>query len=426
LAHFFPEWKPWLWGIADPRDPLRIVYPLPFLVTEGLALFLLKLGARRQIRFALRTAAMLVNLNRLAGTGVESLAHPDTLEYLLKKLPPAELDRVRVGMVRRLVRMRCLDRYRLFGQILVAIDGTGHLVFSDRHCESCLTQKQGKQTLYYHMVLEAKLVTSNGMAISVLTEFIENTDPGAEKQDCELKACYRLTERLKAAFPQLPLCLLADGLYLSEPVLKICRENRWGYIATFKEGHLPERWREYEALRELSPENRRVWEGPKGIHQEFAWVSGLEIGKERTNVLECRETPADAQTTRFVWGTNLDVKASTVVSLANRGGRLRWKIENEGFKEQKRGGYNLEHAYSRHSEAAKNYYILLQLARALDQLLEKGDLFRKVMGGTVAVVFGGVRGLAPYLRESLRYWRIPEEALQPESARSFQIRFDTS
>jgi hypothetical protein len=395
-------------------------------VTEGLALFLLKLGARRQLRFALQTRAMLANLNRLAGTRVESLAHPDTLEHLLRKLPPEELDRVRTGMVRRLVRMKCLDRYRLFGRFLLAIDGTGHLTFAERHCEHCLSQKQGGRTIYYHMVLEAKLVTPSGLAISVLTEFIENTDPKATKQDCELKAFYRLAKRLKEAFPQLPLCLLLDALYFCEPVLRVCRENRWAYIATFKEGNQPERWQEYEAIRGLSPANRKVWEGRKGRRQEFAWVEGLEIGQERTGVLECRERTSPEQTTTFVWGTNLAVKASTVVPLANQGGRLRWKIENEGFKEQKRGGYNLEHAYSKDPQAAKNYYKLLQIARTLDQLLEKGDLLRKVIGGTVAAVFGGVRGLAPYLKESLRYFIIPEDALNPEDARSFQIRLDTS
>ncbi|RLC74380.1 MAG: hypothetical protein DRJ03_17950 [Chloroflexi bacterium] len=35
------------------------------------------------------------------------------------------------------------------------------------------------------------------------------------------------------------------------------------------------------------------------------------------------------------------------IGLANEGGRLRWKIENEGFNVQKNGGYGLEHAYTR-------------------------------------------------------------------------------
>jgi hypothetical protein len=45
---------------------------------------------------------------------------------------------------------------------------------------------------------------------------------------------------------------------------------------------------------------------------------------------------------RFVHLTNLTVTASTVRVLS-RTGRLRWKIENEGFNTQKHLGYGLGH-----------------------------------------------------------------------------------
>lgn len=78
-----------------------------------------------------------------------------------------------------------------------------------RHCPKCLERKAGDKTIYYyHPVLEAKLVTASGLAISLgVTEFIENVDPEATKQDCELKAFCRLAPKLKAAFPQLRICL---------------------------------------------------------------------------------------------------------------------------------------------------------------------------------------------------------------------------
>jgi len=38
-------------------------------------------------------------------------------------------------------------------------------------------------------VLEAKLVTYDGLVFSLLTEFIENPGEFPKKQDCELKAC---------------------------------------------------------------------------------------------------------------------------------------------------------------------------------------------------------------------------------------------
>jgi len=44
------------------------------------------------------------------------------------------------------------------------------------------------------------------------------------------------------------------------------------------------------------------------------------------------------------WITNLKPDQKNALSLALHG-RLRWKIENEGFNTQKNGGYEMEHGY---------------------------------------------------------------------------------
>lgn len=49
-------------------------------------------------------------------------------------------------------------------------------------------------------------------------------------------------------------------------------------------------------------------------------------------------------------------------------GRGRWKIENEGFNNQKNGIYDIEHLNSRNSNAMKNHYLLTQIADILMQL----------------------------------------------------------
>ena len=108
--------------------------------------------------------------------------------------------------------------------------------------------------------------------------------------------------------------------------------------------------------------------------------------------------------------------------LANRGGRLRWKIENEGFNLQKNGGFALEHAYSTHPGPIKNWYLLLQIAHLILQLLERGNL----LGQTAARLFGSLRGLARRLAESLRQQLIPAEALEPARCAARQIRLNSS
>ena len=70
------------------------------------------------------------------------------------------------------------------------------------------------------------------------------------KQDCELKAFKRMAEKLKKAFPKLPIVLLMDSLYASKPVMDICKENEWDYIIRFKDGSIPYIAKEYEDIPE--------------------------------------------------------------------------------------------------------------------------------------------------------------------------------
>jgi hypothetical protein len=73
---------------------------------------------------------------------------------------------------------------------------------------------------------------------------------------------------------------------------------------------------------------------------------------------------------RFVYITNIEQTSDIVVGTAD-GGRLRWKIENEGFNDQKTKGYELEHKFSRISYTAlQNYYQLLQIAHMINQFVE--------------------------------------------------------
>jgi hypothetical protein len=69
--------------------------------------------------------------------------------------------------------------------------------------------------------------------------------------------------------------------------------------------------------------------------------------------------------------TGIEPDRENVIPLT-AGGRLRWKIENEGFNTQKYGDCELKHKYYRNSYTGmKNYYTLLQIARLINQPVEK-------------------------------------------------------
>jgi len=420
VRHFLPGLPRQIRSLPDRRAPKQTYYPKPTLVWAAIEMFLLGLGSRRQLRLESESPTFVANLNAVAESSVAVAPHDDTIVYYLEPLSPEPFEELPAGVAERLLRMKALDRWRLFGAHLVAVDGTGQLFFRKRHCPHCLTQKAPSgETLYFHHVLEAKLVTANGFAFSLATEFIENTDPGASKQDCELKALPRLAAKLHARYPRLPLILLLDALYANQGVFALCERYRWHFIVTFKEGSLPALFPEYETLRDLEPRNRA--ERREGnIVQKFAWVPDLDHEGHCLCGFECRETRPDGDH-YFAWLTDIPLGCRSVITAANQGGRLRWKIENEGFNTQKNSGYALEHAYSANENAVKSFYFLLQVAHAINQLITKGSLLRDFND-----LLGSFKNYLRRLAEALRGRIIPPEAWDPQAARAIQIRFDSS
>ena len=201
----------------------------------------------------------------------------------------------------------------------------------------------------------------------------------------------------------------------------------------FKPGRLPALWKDFQGLLKLVPQQQVVWTTPQRVEQVHRWVNDLRYTDSdgrawSVNALECTETDKEGNKTQWSWLTSLDLNHETVVAIATRGGRQRWREENEGFNTQKNSGLNLEHAYSHTCWAA--YYFLLQIAHLLLQLVEKGSLLRRLaqeQGKRTAVeLFGSLRNIAQRLLESLRYRRWPDEVFDRVKAGAIQIRLDSS
>lgn len=403
-------------------------------------MYLCRLGTRRGIQDKLRDNGP-SQAKFAAWFGVENVPHGDTLNYGFRQLEVAEVQELVCRSVETLIRKKVLYRYRLLGvYFLVAMDGTGVLTFRQRHCPNCLTRKlHNGEILYYHPVLEAKLVTSNGFAFSLMTEFIENTDLSADKQDCELKAFYRLAERLKKRFPQLPICLLLDGLFAGGPTFHRCEANGWKYLIVLREDDLLNLHRSFAVVIAQLPSQHKSVEfrevnarqQTEFIQQEYRWAEDLlytdsQAHSHRLGLIECQENCIDtqgrSQTTHYKWVANFSLTTHNVDHLANQGGRLRWKIENEGFNVQKNAGFNLEHPYSQDPVARKVFYLLLQLACIIFQLMQHGSLLAQAFPDRLRTA----SNLAFRLLEAWRNLSLSAEDILALSSGSFQIRFDTS
>jgi hypothetical protein len=193
------------------------------IVTGALFMHLLKEGSRNAYTNDRRDAIFAKNYYRHFKL---RLPHPDTIDEVMRTIKPELMEELKAQLMDSLFEQKVLRHFRFLGKYyFVAVDATGMHTFDHKHCDHCLTKtSRNGVTTWFHYVLEAKLVTSSGHAISLASEFIEN-QPGRdyEKQDCEQKAFARLAAKIKKHFPRLPICILADGLYPNKTIFNICR-----------------------------------------------------------------------------------------------------------------------------------------------------------------------------------------------------------
>jgi hypothetical protein len=377
LLHFFPAFSDWLGNVRDPRESGRAVFPFKVLLLHGVLMFLSHTGSRNHFNDSVRDAIeMAGTMARLMGCPVDAVAHLDTLEKLLRKVSVDELETLLSKMIRRLIRMKALDGWRMGGKFLLAIDGTGLYSFSTRHCEHCIETKHHSGTVTYsHKILVAFIVSTDGYALPIACDFIENPGEKYDKQDCEIKAFHRLEPKLRRLYPQTPFWLLLDALYADQNVLRAAVGNRWDVAISFKQSDMPALWAEAQSLLALSPGQARtvIFPADQGsLH--LRWINDLQYqGMNLSAIFQTEKDKTGTITGSFahLCCRPIDWRNSEDFADASR---QRWRCENEGFNVLKNGGFALEHVYSRNPVAAKGYVLLMLIAHLLQQLLTRGRL----------------------------------------------------
>lgn len=376
--HFYKD----LWSdfrnIIDPRHASYIDYPSDVMLAMPIMKNICDIRSMQSMTHMFNHVVCIENTALITGRdGLEELPHYVTVNDFLSRLDPDELIAIRTKMIKSLIRKRSFEQARFLNKYwLIIVDATQLHSFRKENDDKCLTrtftdkETGEKTTRYYHSVLEAKIVLGENLIVSIASEFIENDSEDALrqkkmnveeiKQDCETKAFQRLAQKLKKAFPRLPVCIMGDSLYASERVFQICDNNEWKYLIRFKDGSIPTVATEFHLLKER--ENQNCKDGVK-------WVNEIGYNKRLVNVAEF--VVQEEQTERrFQWITNLEVTRRNAKLYAVTG-RKRWKIENEGFNIQKNHRYDITHANSRNYNAMKNHYLLVQIADIILQLYEK-------------------------------------------------------
>jgi hypothetical protein len=379
LRRELPQLLNRLKSIPDPRNPRKTKHKLTSLLVYGLLMFVFQFASRREVNREMTRPQFEANL-RLLFPELDQLPHADTLFRLLRDIEVEHIEQAHVELIRRLIRKKKFRRHLINNCYPIAIDGSQKLsrdaLWDDNLLERTHGKGEASHTEYYVYVLEASLAFHSGMVIPLLSEFLEygKGDTSNNKQDCEQRAFYRLSARIKKLFPRLPIILLLDGLYANGPIMGHCHQLNWQFMIVLKKGGLPTVWQEFESLKPLQPKSRyhHRWHGRL---QEFSWVNDIEYEFKQNgrykrltlHVVVCEEDWAEAnsegkiiaQHSRHAWISSRPIHQHNVHERCNLGARHRWGIE-AGFLVEKHQGYQYEHAFALNWNAMKGYHFLMR------------------------------------------------------------------
>jgi hypothetical protein len=272
----------------------------------------------------------------------------------------------------------------LDGHYLVALDGTGYFSSPTIHCDSCLhkAHRNGSVT-YYHQMLGAAIIHPDFRAVIPLMPEPMVKQDGTEKNDCERNAAKRFIAKLRHDHPHLKFIITEDALSSNAPHIETLHDYGCHYILGVKEGDHTYLFQQVQAAEEAGRVTcYKRHDRAAGLVHRFRFVNDLPLNGSRkdvrVNVIEYWEVGPD-KVQHFSWVTDLRVHQRNVYKLM-RGGRARWKIENETFNTLKNQGYNFEHNYG-HGEKNLSvvFAMLMMLAFLVDQTQQLCcDLFRAV------------------------------------------------
>jgi hypothetical protein len=305
--------------------------------------------------------------------GIEHVPCDTHMREILDPLCPEALRPLFKSVFRQLQRGKALEPMAfLEDYYLVALDGTGYFSSKTIHCASCLhkVHRNGSRT-YYHQMLGAAILHPDVRAvIPLMPEPIVKQD-GTVKNDCERNAAKRFLVKLRQDHPHLKFIVTEDSLSSNAPHIETLHAHGLHYILGVKEGDHASLFQQVQA----AEHSGRVTfyerhDRAAGLVHRFRFVNDVPLNESnaaiRVNFIEYWEMGAD-RVQHFSWVTDLRVSPRNVYHLM-RGGRARWKIENETFNTLKNQGYNFEHNYGHGTHNLSVVFaVVMLLAFLVDQ-----------------------------------------------------------
>jgi len=312
----------------------------------------------------------------------------DTFCYALERYDPEELRQVLARMVRQLKVNKQLERCKIAGLLVVALDANEQFNSRSRCCAQCCQRtvtvkdrQAHKQqvTEYFHRQVYAQL---HGPDFSVILD----VEPIRPEED-ESQAALRLLGRLRRLYgPRFFDVLTVDAWYPKGSWLRAVQKLGWAVVCVLKQEDY-EIYQEAEALRKTQDSVR--WE--EAGRQVQAWdVRDLDftvesLGKVRVVVAHEQwqevlrregKKLVQAQQSHWRWLVLRELDGYAVQTIC-RIGHQRWGIENHAFNELTQH-YHLTHCEHHHPVAILAALLILIIAFVAFELFAKvhGKLVR--------------------------------------------------
>jgi hypothetical protein len=379
--------------LEDPRCDKKCDHTLPTLIIYGLLMFIINIPSRRAANREIGGDAVHGMIKQIIPE-LTTIPHADTLARLLKRIDANEIESHYEDTLIEFIKSKTFCELNP-GRCLIAIDGTQKYSRKYMFDEKALVRNRGNEEKerYCVYILESVIILDNGMILPLFSEFLENADgeldDSFKKQDCELKAFARLTEKIKKHIGKGRVTLVVDGLYASGPVVSRCESFGWDYMITLKRGCLKSVWDEYGGLRKLEIGNTLKNTTELGRNQTFNWSNEIEYTyggnnkKLRLNIVTCKEEWIEAhprsggkpetKVCEFAWLASPEVTARNVLGLCNDIARKRWRVENH-FHVEKHQGYNYSHCFSYNWNAMKGFHSLMKFGHFINTLIHGSSI----------------------------------------------------
>jgi hypothetical protein len=275
----------------------------------------------------------------------------------------------------KLQRGKALEEMQyLDGHYLLLLDGTEYFSSEKLQSPLCMERTNSKtgKTTYYLQTLGAALAHPDlREVIPFMPEVISKQD-GQTKNDCELNASRRFLSKFRKDHPHLKTIVCQDAISPNGPYIRFLKESNCRFILSVKESDHAYLFRQFDAAIENGEAQELFLEDPKDPQKlhGFRWVNGLAINASNkdlpVNFLEYCELRGEEKK-YFTWVTDFIFTGENVYPIM-RGGRARWKIENETFNTLKNQGYNFEHNYGLGAQYLSMVFVtLMMLAFLVDQ-----------------------------------------------------------